>query len=161
MTFFSHETRAKILIDGLYSICRIQLFVEWVLIKGYHASSCLLCRTIAFMPLSISNWQRLKHQESVLRSTATSFRFSGAALTCVGKSTSMFGGAKYMCSDIIQMIVPNKSYSMTRKIKHHWWYRNQPAYAIGRKDFIFDNLWVHEYLQSRIEVKEVHRQNHC
>jgi hypothetical protein len=71
-----------------------------------------------------------KDQESVLRSTVTSFRLSGAALTCVGKSKSMFGGAKYMCSDIIQMIIPEKSCSMTQKMKQvYWWYQNQPAYV--------------------------------
>lgn len=50
-----------------------------------------------------------RHQESIFRSTMTSFKFSGVAFTVEGKSTSVLGGAKYMCSDIIQIIIPKKS----------------------------------------------------
>lgn len=53
--------------------------------------------------------KKQKHQESVLRSIETSLRFSGDALTIDGISTSMFGGAKYMCNDIMQTIIPKKS----------------------------------------------------
>lgn len=34
---------------------------------------------------------------------------SEVAFAGEGKSTSMLGGAKYMCSDIIQIIMPKKS----------------------------------------------------
>jgi len=33
-----------------------------------------------------------------------------------GISTSMFGGAKYMCSDIIQTMIPKNSCSKIRKV---------------------------------------------
>lgn len=56
-----------------------------------------------------------KHHESDFRSTETSSRLSVVALTGNGKSISMFGGAKYMCSDIIQIIIPKKSCNDRRK----------------------------------------------
>jgi hypothetical protein len=34
-----------------------------------------------------------------------------------GKSNSNFGGAKYMCNDIIQIIIPKKSCSKVTKKK--------------------------------------------
>ena len=49
------------------------------------------------------------HQESVFRSTETSTKVSGAVFAGTGKSTSMCAGAKYMCRDMIQTIIPKKS----------------------------------------------------
>ena len=60
----------------------------------------------------------MTHQESVLRSTETSMILSGAAFTVKGKSTSMFGGAKYMCSDIMQTMIPRKSCRNTKRQKY-------------------------------------------
>jgi len=51
----------------------------------------------------------IQHQESVLRSMETSMSFSSSSLTVNGLSRSKFGGAKYMCRDIIQIIMPKKS----------------------------------------------------
>lgn len=51
----------------------------------------------------------IQHHESVLRSTETSMSFSSSGLTVNGISKSIFGGAKYMCRDIIQIIMPKKS----------------------------------------------------
>ena len=39
----------------------------------------------------------------------TSFRFSCSGFAVTGKSTSTFGGAKYMCTDIMHIIIPKKS----------------------------------------------------
>ena len=68
---------------------------------------------------SVSILDQEKHQEFVLKSdlpsTETSFKLSGVAFTGNGKSTSVFGGAKYMCSDIIQIIIPKNSCKNTRK----------------------------------------------
>ena len=60
--------------------------------------------------------QGKQHQEPVLPSILTSFRFPGAALTVVGISKSIFGGAKYMCRDIIHVIIPKKSCNNTRRL---------------------------------------------
>lgn len=49
------------------------------------------------------------HQESAFRSTETSTKSSEAVFTGMGKSTSMFAGAKYMWRDMMQMIIPKKS----------------------------------------------------
>lgn len=49
------------------------------------------------------------HQESVLRSTETSTKPSGVVFKGKGKSTSMVGGAKYICSDMMQITIPKKS----------------------------------------------------
>ena len=55
------------------------------------------------------------HDESVLRSTETSIRLSDSSFSIVGISIRILGGAKYMCSDIMQTIIPKKSCSRQEK----------------------------------------------
>lgn len=56
-----------------------------------------------------------RHQEAVVRSLETSFFVSETALYVTGKSTSLLAGAKYMCKDIMHVMIPKKSCNSMRK----------------------------------------------
>lgn len=57
------------------------------------------------------------NQESVLRSTEISMTSSELAFVVEGKSMSMVGGAKYICKDIIQIMIPKNSCKFTTERK--------------------------------------------